>query len=67
MGSVSRRRREGQEAVYPVAVMLVRCPRCGAVPGDKCLETWGGETFPRKTPHAPRIEESKPKIGKANR
>lgn len=62
MGAASKKRRAGEAAVYPARIMLVACPKCAAIPGDKCLETWGGETFRRATPHRPRIEEAKPKI-----
>lgn len=58
----ARKIREGIEAVYPVDIITVACPKCGAKPGDKCWETYGGKTFPRATPHRPRILESRPKI-----
>ena len=64
MAFLSKKRREGLEAVYPAPVILVACPRCDAPAGEKCTEQFGGETIWRKTPHRPRIEESKPKLGR---
>ena len=58
-GSLSKKRREGREAVYPLAVSLEPCPACDARVGDKCTEQFGGEVIFRRTPHARRIESAK--------
>lgn len=61
--SANSKDRLGREAIYPAVVILESCPKCGAQPGDKCTETYAGKVITRATPHRPRIEASKPKVG----